>query len=596
MPWCKRAFSLRQMHSSSQIYLGILDYNTAGQNDRVGRVVIDLSAYVANTEYLLHFNIYNTESMAKRRPRGTITIRLFMELENQRKLVMSALSFPRGHAYFVNVQQRKDFFDVRYTCTGKYGAEEYGIKQIEHYLDEVYMCRRILFYAYHLCTRIIFWRGHAPLTLCLPRLCPCKDIEELGGRRCTRSVTILLPVRSAVVFLAAVHLVENPDDIPSFIFGAIAFVMLSALHFRRSSPNKLERGQPYYYYLCLVLFGKGFIPPHDVEPYENAEEYKARKDRIEEKAAHFEKEAEEARLENLKRQEEYQKEMEEIGLANNLDISTQGVGGGLSIGFSPLKGLYIQIQNSLELVVGIIRLTRNVLVWEEAFLAFWLTSAAIVLSFVCIFIPWGKGKLRYLSKCFCLICDYLIPHLTKYVYLLILLSLILTVIEWTCRFFVWTFLGPWMKVVDIFWHSHFKQWLQKLQRYQAKQQREALDLAKMEARNTKEDVEKLKEMKTAIFGRYISKVPLYHCGRYKDGENVSLHACYCVPLQILCTLSPLLTHVCVAPTVKAVPLLSSEAHPFQPSDLEKEKAKWNFLRVHGQKLTGTMIPVVSISD
>mmetsp|Transcript_36349 Transcript_36349/g.79135 ORF Transcript_36349/g.79135 Transcript_36349/m.79135 type:complete len:1145 (+) Transcript_36349:145-3579(+) len=522
MPWCKRAFSLRQMHSSSQLFLGIFDYNATGQNDRVGRVVVDLSAYRPNTEYLLHFNIFNTQRMTKRKPRGTITIRVLMELENERELVTSALSFPAGHAYFVNVPQRKDFFDVRYTSSGKHGAEEYGMKQIDKYLDEIYMTRRILFYAYHLSISVVFWRGHAPLTICVPRLCPFKDIEELGGRRCTRSVTIYLPIRSLVVFIAAVHLVENPDDIPSFMFGAIAFVMLSSLHFRRSSPNKLIRGQPYYYYLCLLLFGKGCVAPHNIEPYENAEEYEALKARIEEKAATFEKEAEEARLENLKKQQEHQKEMEEIGLGSDLDISTQGASGiASSVSFSPLKALYVQIQTILELVVIIIRFSHNILVWEEACLAFWLTSAALVLSFVCIFIPWGK------------------------------------VIEWACRFCVWTFLGPWMKLVDVFWHSHFKRWLHQLQQYQEKQQKEALDLAKMEARTTNEDVHKLKAMKTAIFGNYISRVPVYDCERYKD-----------------------------------VPLPASEAHPLLPSDMEKEKAKWNIVRVHGQRLTGDLIPVI----
>lgn len=83
-----------------------------------------------------------------------------------------------------------------------------------------------------------------------------------------------------------------------------------------------------------------------------------------------------------------------------------------------------------------------------------------------------------------------------------------------------------MHFVGMFWHSHFKQWLQQLQRYQERQQKEALDLAKMEARNTKEDIEKLRDMKTAIFGRYISRVPLYHYGRYKDGEETPLHVDY----------------------------------------------------------------------
>lgn len=130
MPWCKRAFCLRQLHSSSQIFLGIFDYNSAGENDRAGRVVIDLSTYSPNTEYLLHFSIHNKEALAKRKPRGSISVRLLLEYEDGCGMATSALTWTPGHAYFVNTQKKKDFIDVRYTATGKYGAERYGMKQM----------------------------------------------------------------------------------------------------------------------------------------------------------------------------------------------------------------------------------------------------------------------------------------------------------------------------------------------------------------------------------------------------------------------------------------------------------------------------------
>lgn len=206
-------------------------------------------------------------------------------------------------------------------------------------------------------------------------------------------MTILLPIRSLVVFIAAVHLVENPDDIPSFIFGAIAFVMLSSLHFHRKSPNTLCKPQPFYFYLGLLLFGRDLGPTQDVEPFENAEEYEEYKKDIEDKATKFEEEAEKARLEGVKRQEEQAKEWEEIGLANQIDISTKSGGSGSGFSINPLTALYVQIQVFLEVAVKIFRFSRNVLVWEEAFLAFWLTMSSMVLSFVCIFIPWGKGEI-----------------------------------------------------------------------------------------------------------------------------------------------------------------------------------------------------------
>ena len=219
-------------------------------------------------------------------------------------------------------------------------------------------------------------------------------------------MTILLPIRSLVVFIAAVHLVENPDDIPSFIFGAIAFVMLSTLHFRRKCPNHLDKPQPFYFYLGLLLLGRDLGPKRDVEPFDNAEEYEEYKKNIEDRATKFEEEAETARQEGMRKQEEEAKEWEEIGLANQIDISTKSGGSGSGFSINPLTAFYVQIQVFLEVAVKIFRFSRNILVWEEAFLAFWLTLSSITLSVVCIFIPWGQGKFIHvlLQMNHCLLC------------------------------------------------------------------------------------------------------------------------------------------------------------------------------------------------
>ena len=77
-----------------------------------------------------------------------------------------------------------------------------------------------------------------------------------------------------------------------------------------------------------------------------------------------------------------------------------------------------------------------------------------------------------------------------------------------------------MKLVDIFWHSHVKNWWKSFQKYQEEQEKQLLLSAKMEARSMKEDVEKIKDMKVAVFGKYICRVPVYKVERYRDGESV----------------------------------------------------------------------------
>ena len=464
MPWSKRAFALRVMHSSSQIHLGIFDYDTGyDDHDAIGRVSIDLSNFHPYTEYLLHYDIYNTDVWKDRKARGSITVRLMIEYENERGLLLSALTLPPP-SFHVNLPLKKDFHVVRYAAaTGQMGAKKYGLQQINKYIEELMTYQRALFYIQDGLKSIILWRGHHPVSIC--------------------SCTIKLPIRSLLVFVAAVIVVEHPKYLLSFILASLGLVLSSSLGFRRNSPSKWVRCRTYHYYLRTLIFGKGISPPQTIEPYENAEEFKEFERNWEEKVKTYEEEAEKARIENLKKQEEYQKEMAAIGDAN-VDISTKGGGGvmGTGVTIDPFAALWVQIQTILEQVISIMRFVRNVVIWEESYIAFLITTSLYLLAILCLFVPWGW------------------------------------LILWTTRILVWTFLGPWMMCVDIFWHSYFKQKLQEMKEEGEKAQQEQLDLLKMQARTAREDAKKLKVLKKAMFGAYISNVPTFKTSRYKSSE------------------------------------------------------------------------------
>ena len=463
MPWSKRAFALRVMHSSSQVHLGIFDYDTGyDDHDAIGRVSIDLSTFHPYTEYLLHYDIYNTDVWKDRKARGSITVRLMIEYENERGLLLSALTLPPP-SFHVNLPLKKDFHVVRYAATGQMGAKKYGLQQINKYIEELMTYQRALFYVQDGLKSIILWRGHHPVSIC--------------------SCTIKLPIRSLLVFVAAVIVVEHPKYLLSFILASLGLVLSSSLGFRRNSPSKWIRCRTYHYHLRTLIFGKGISPPQTIEPYENAEEFKEFEKNWEEKVKTYEEEAEKARIENLKKQEEYQKEMAAIGDAN-VDISTKGGGGvmGTGVTIDPFAALWVQIQTILEQVISIMRFVRNVVIWEESYIAFWITTSLYLLAILCLFVPWGW------------------------------------LILWTSRILVWTFLGPWMMCVDIFWHSYFKQKLQEMKEEGEKAQQEQLDLLKMQARTAREDAKKLKVLKKAMFGAYISNVPTFKTSRYKNSE------------------------------------------------------------------------------
>jgi hypothetical protein len=132
MPWSKRAFIFHIYHSSSQLFLGVFDYdvsfNPADDHDLVGRVTVDLSNLRKDTLYTLKYNIYTTARMSSRKRKGTITIRLRLEINDERQLLLSSLEPPAP--MYLNSKKRRDFRVVRYTCTGKYEMEKYNIQVI----------------------------------------------------------------------------------------------------------------------------------------------------------------------------------------------------------------------------------------------------------------------------------------------------------------------------------------------------------------------------------------------------------------------------------------------------------------------------------
>jgi Ca2+-dependent lipid-binding protein len=136
LPWTKRAFIFHMLHSSSQLFMGVFDYdagiNPADDHDLIGRISVDLSNLRKDTVYTLNYKLCTTARMSGRKEKGSITIRLRLEIEDERKLLLSALEPPPK--VYVNVKTRKEFRVVRYTCTGKYNMEKYSMKVINSYV------------------------------------------------------------------------------------------------------------------------------------------------------------------------------------------------------------------------------------------------------------------------------------------------------------------------------------------------------------------------------------------------------------------------------------------------------------------------------
>lgn len=124
-PWMKRAFIFHQAHSSSQLFLGVFDGDGGlDDDDLIGRVSVDLSHLRANTMYTLTYDIFPTARMTERKSQGSITLRLRMEIDDERKLLTCCLQPPKTQ--YVNAKKRKEFKTIQYACTGKYDVESYN--------------------------------------------------------------------------------------------------------------------------------------------------------------------------------------------------------------------------------------------------------------------------------------------------------------------------------------------------------------------------------------------------------------------------------------------------------------------------------------
>lgn len=132
MPWTNRAFIFHIYHSSSQLYLGVFDYddgiNPADSHDLVGRVSVDISNLRKDTTYTLSYNLSTTALMTDRKRKGTVTIRIRLEIEDERKLLLAALEPPPQ--MYVNVKSQKEFKVVRATVYGKVDMQKYSQRVI----------------------------------------------------------------------------------------------------------------------------------------------------------------------------------------------------------------------------------------------------------------------------------------------------------------------------------------------------------------------------------------------------------------------------------------------------------------------------------
>lgn len=499
LPWMKRAAIYHIYHSSSSLFLGVFDHDTIGNHDLVGRVTVDLANLRPDTVYVLTYNIYTTANLNNRDFRGTVTLRLRMEIEDERQLLLSNLQLPPE--FFVNVKSYKEYMMLKQTCEGLDDTSKYDIKTIKNCIAELYAYQHLLLPVKDALINVALWRGTTSFTI---------------GKR-----TISLPTHSLTIFLSLVLVVERPQLAPAWFSAVIGFGMLATMEFRRQMPGPWLKCKSYHELFSTLVFGFSPFPSVAIQPNEDAEEANRYLEAIQKRIQEAAEVADKAYEEHEKAQEAIRKEMQELGDIST-DISTNNEG---FFTIDPTKQIFFPIQQTLLLVCRYARLAKYIATWEECYLSFWFTTGCFVVSFTFIFVPW------------------------------------FFLLKWLFRLLVWTLLGPWMKLVDIFYVSKISnvtlnQRLEKLR----EQQLIYLEKYLHEKRIVREKAMKHKAMKTYMFGRFISRVPVWKEDSLKD-----------------------------------LPLSQSYAVPYAPkplpfSEIAMQEAGYKRTRVNGQHLVGDMIP------
>jgi hypothetical protein len=214
-------------------------------------------------------------------------------------------------------------------------------------------------------------------------------------------------------FSWGIILARDFEKIFSFLCFWVAWVLLAASEFRRSNPNPWKRPRSYWELLGIVVFNKSFCRVK-VEPNENIEEI-IKYDEFLSERERLRKEA----LENMRAEREYnekrlQQEGEELD-QHDFDTATNVKGGITQLTLAPFKSFLLPAQIALYKVCVLLRVTSSIVLWNDSVAAFWVVTAAFLSSFVVAWIPWAF------------------------------------LFRWAFKIFVYTALGPWMKLVDIFY-------------------------------------------------------------------------------------------------------------------------------------------------
>jgi len=465
MPWSQRAFVFRVEHMSSQLLIGVFDYDnpTVNPHDAIGRVSIDTTNFRNDTVYILHYDLHTSTLNENRETCGRLTVRVRLDSNlNPRNALLSSMRLPTQN--YINVAQKTAFKNARFVCSGEEDMNLLDIDAIKSYRQELMDYKGVLIYIFDAVKIVILWRGHFDVSFW--------------------KLKLKLPLHSITAFLMGIFLVENYNLIPSCTLFCITWLLFATNEERHRNPSPWMGAltiREMWYAIATGKIWQETIVADENKPL--IEKYEAtRAERLKDIEGQMKKQQETSeRTNSLFKYEEEETAVNE----SQTDITTKT--GNFSL--NPLKPVLLPIQKILGSVCVGLRVGRSILTWDESFYAFIIAHACLIAGIAIIWVPWSW------------------------------------LIRWLLRIVVWVCLGPWFGYTLDFCfvrklerHSsttlfhRFEKSLEKT----IEERGANLALRKRQAAINKENALKLRSVKQYMFGNYIVRVPRFKEYRWTD--------------------------------------------------------------------------------
>jgi hypothetical protein len=398
--------------------------------------------------------------------------------------------------FFINTKTEKAYAVLHYLTRGFIDMEKVNLDSVKLYANELVAYLKNYCFALDVMVEIFLWRGRLQVS---------------------KNRTIWFPVHSMVLLFAVTLAFERPLLIPPIFFYGIAWIMLSINYHASRHPYPWKRVKSSERNNMVVLLGRSFHPPIEIEPNQGVEEG-IKFDKLDLlKAERISTLIQEFMRFSLKVYGIYSKTSE-----MSVKIARE------EANWSLFAGRLHYIHMLLKDLCKYIRLFRGLINWK-VYHAHTLTMNCILIATVWTIFPVGN------------------------------------VTAWVFRLLLWTMLGPWMKLLDVYWaHNFYKTREELLQDidngvlitepsvpdFDAWLASDMVIKMGHSGRIVAEDQYKLKDMREQVYGNYCETIPMFDSSQYPS-----------------------------------VPLPQSSAHPSK----DKPESKEHWYHVPGQKLAGHMI-------